>query len=1344
MDCSIIRRNLPSAIVFFVSLLLFFQYIYGEVAYHAGYKYYRNYTYLEYDHHPQNWSIVQDQRGIIYAGNSGGVLVYDGVTWNLIEIPNNAVRSMAIGKDGRIYIGGINEFGYLAPDSRGFLKYSSLKGHFDKEYGDISDVWDTVATKEGVCFRTRRLLFRWNYKKIDFYLKGRYGAMYLCGGRLVIQQAGIGLQLLDMKNVSLSLLPGTEILAKKKVWMIAPYAAGGNSFSFLAGTNFKGLLVYKQGMLNPWVTEADDILKQKKISHGIRLSSGQFALATKKGGIVIINNRGQIEYIFNKDRDLQSNQVTRIMEDNLGNVWLTLAKGISRLEYRSPFQHYDYSSGLEGVVISVAIHKKKIYAGTIQGVYYLHPDMETFVPVVGFGDCWDLLSTGESLLAATGNGVYRIDTKDGTPQKVFSGARAFELAESKKFPGHIWCVSRFGLVALTFENNRWGIKHKLDEINKNIRRIVEDPDGLLWLITYEGDILRIKFPSGIEQPVITKCKREKAPNEGNLYMAVVNGHVVFASLKGLFRYNEEEDRFIPDLLLGAEYAYGKNNQVSKPVFRLAQDSDGNIWFHSKSRNYRAIARSGEAVTIENGPFRRIPIIQTNVILPESGSRNIWFGGIEGLIRYNSADEIKWDKKFSAIISKVFINDTKPGYGYDRTNLRENGSIPEFSFKDRNIAFQCGAPFFEKESGTRYRYKLDGYDNKWSEWTHEARKHYTNLDNGRYNFHVRAKNVYDVISKEDTFSFRILPPWYKTWWAFLLYAAGLLTAFNYAVKWRSRQLVREKEKLEQVVEERTLKLKEQAEKLEEMDKIKSRFFANISHEFRTPLTLIMSPLEQMLRLSRNDTLKKSYHLMLRNAQQLLTLINRLLELSRFDSGEMKLRAACQNIVTLLKNVIPAFQEVARQRKLTLDFHSPKDEILLYVDVEKMEEVMYNLLSNAVKFTPPGGRISVSLSTEQQFVGLTVKDTGAGIPQEYLGNIFDRFFQAGRTKDKTGQGTGIGLSLTKEIILLHHGKIEVYSGEGTEFVISLPIGKDHLSPEEVEPEPASGTSRDRHKEIAAVYLEEDEDGEIPESKETNVIEAKEDKTSILVVEDHHGMRGHIRNMLEPEYTIMEAVNGKDGIDKAKEFMPNLIISDIMMPETDGFELCGVIKKEIRTSHIPVILLTAKASEKSVIKGLEKGADDYIPKPFNEKILRVRIKNLIDLRRQMQLKIQREKMLLPSKVPITSQDDHFLSDFQAVIEKKLDDPDFNVDVLSRKLLVSRSTLFKKIQALTGETPNQFIQTYRLARGAQLLRENYGNVTEVAMAIGFSSPQYFAKCFKEKFHQSPKAYQASQTKTS
>jgi len=635
------------------------------------------------------------------------------------------------------------------------------------------------------------------------------------------------------------------------------------------------------------------------------------------------------------------------------------------------------------------------------------------------------------------------------------------------------------------------------------------------------------------------------------------------------------------------------------------------------------------------------------------------------------------------------------------------------------------------------------------------------------------------------------------------AAALISIYGF-IRWRLYRLLKEKEKLEKTVEERTKEIKEknvqleaqtvqlterseeineknkklesqtnqltlQSEKLKEMDKIKSHFFANISHEFRTPLTLIMTPLEQIISSPAPIPDKNIFKMMLRNSRRLLNLINQLLAISRFDSGKMKLQATCQNLVPFLRKTLESFHMIALKNKLKLEFQSPEEEIFLFFDSQKMEQVLYNLLINAVKFTPADGQITLSIlkkypvpeqnespqmiEVPEDYVLISVKDTGIGISKEQLPHIFDRFYQAGESGKSSYEGTGIGLALAKEIVTLHQGKINVHSqvGIGTEFVIHLPRSKEILEEKGLLTPDTPSNDTQKEREFHFTDIDEDEvifdepkkEDDIPViiDDSTGEKSSRDEKNLVLVVEDNVDVRRYIRSNLESLYHVAEAGNGREGIKKAKEIIPDLIISDVMMPEMNGDDMCRELKNDRETSHIPIILLTARASDESILSGLETGANDYITKPFNTVMLLTRVKNLIDLRQQMQQKIQREKMLLPAEIKATSQDETFFKTFISIIEENISEEDFTIDILCERLKMGRSTLFRKIKALTGETPNEFILSFRLERGAQLLKQNYGNVTQVAMAVGFSSSAYFSKCFKEKFHQSPSAFQAAES---
>lgn len=567
--------------------------------------------------------------------------------------------------------------------------------------------------------------------------------------------------------------------------------------------------------------------------------------------------------------------------------------------------------------------------------------------------------------------------------------------------------------------------------------------------------------------------------------------------------------------------------------------------------------------------------------------------------------------------------------------------------------------------------------------------------------------------------------------------------------RSWKLEQEKLQLEEIVRERTKELAEKNKQLQELSELKSRFFANISHEFRTPLTLIMGPLEQMVNESdRSERSHRKLKLMLRNSQRLLTLINQLLELSKFESGKVKLNAAPMDIVPFLRGTLASFELLAAQNDVELSLQLPgnEDEIELYFDPEKLEEILYNLIINAIKFTPPGGRVTISISRDnrrnQPFPNgslcLSVSDTGTGIPGEKLEHVFDRFYQVESSYESKYKGTGIGLSIVKGLVELHHGTIDVKSRtgqetSGTEFRIQLPLGTGHLDPDEIV-DPSQQPRQAGTPAAVDLFLGEDDDN-TDESPQTKPDLHK--KETVLVVEDSADVREYIRGALEPFFNVEEARDGERGLKKARKFIPDIIVSDIMMPGPDGFELCRILKSDIQTSHIPIILLTAKTSEEDILAGLETGADDFLAKPFNTKILVNRIKNLIRLRRHLQETFNRRMNLQPVEIPQSDIDKEFLNDLMDAINQNLPDPDFNVEDLSNKLYMSRTTLYRKVQALTGETPTDFIRSCRLKRAAELLQKNSGSILEIALEVGFSNSSYFTKCFKEKYHRLPSQYQ-------
>jgi CheY-like chemotaxis protein/nitrogen-specific signal transduction histidine kinase len=553
---------------------------------------------------------------------------------------------------------------------------------------------------------------------------------------------------------------------------------------------------------------------------------------------------------------------------------------------------------------------------------------------------------------------------------------------------------------------------------------------------------------------------------------------------------------------------------------------------------------------------------------------------------------------------------------------------------------------------------------------------------------------------------------------------------------------------------------EAEKLREVDQLKSRFFANIYHEFRTPLTLIKGPVKQIMDGEFAGNLKEQYKMILRNSDRLLGLINQILDLSKLESGEMKLQVAETNIIQYLKGLILSFSPLADRKKITLKFTSNDENISGYIDRNKLEKIANNLLSNAFKFTPENGCIVVhvcrgtvhraptelSVNTQNSRRGgsrtaptshpikITISNTGPGIPPDQIDKIFDRFYQADSTYKKDGEGSGIGLALTKELVEACHGEISVTSvpDQTTTFIVTLPIAREEFSENEIIEETETA---DPHITYPTSHIS-DPGSRIahPESdSERRVSNNEHPVSSILLVEDNPDVTAYICSFLNHDYRIISAENGKEGLKKVLDNYPDLIISDVMMPEMDGFEFCQKVKSDERISHIPVILLTAKADLDSKIEGLEFGADDYVTKPFEARELQIRVKNLIEQRKKLREKFTSLVDLNPADIAASSMDEQLLNRLLTVFEDHMEEPDFGVQQLAREIGMSRSHLNRKIQALTNVSTSEFIRILRLQRAARLLSNASGTVSEIAYKVGFNNLSYFSKAFRNHFGKLP-----------
>lgn len=709
----------------------------------------------------------------------------------------------------------------------------------------------------------------------------------------------------------------------------------------------------------------------------------------------------------------------------------------------------------------------------------------------------------------------------------------------------------------------------------------------------------------------------------------------------------------------------------------------------------------------------------------------YFGGYNGIV-YFHPDSIQENNVMPSLIFtdlKLFNKSMRPSL-HDNAILKQSLAVTdevELTYDQNVFSIEFAVLNYVKASKNRFAYKLEGFETQWNV-VKEPVATYMNLEPGEYTLLAKGANNDGVWTQEPlALTINILPPPWKTWWAYSLYVIavlGLLYTWN-------------RVKVKQVQLEHDLQIEHlEKQKQEEIHRAKVNFFTNIAHEIRTPITLMMRPMDRIHeKLRQNDVLKKEVGLVKSNTDRLMRLLDQLLDFQKHETGNVKLKVRRSDFVTFMREIILPFEDFANSRKISLTSDLPARPVHLWFDHDELAKVFNNLLANAFKFTPGGGQVTVRITGEfsesggePAFVKIIVEDNGLGVSAGQLEKIFHRFYQA----ENSGiheTGFGIGLSLAKGIIELHHGEISVESQEAssskqgyTRFHILLPGGNAQFDKDQIRDEAADIVAP-----VAEILLE----------AESNEKSEKTDPYLILVVEDNDDIREYISDILrEDQYKVISSRNGQEGIDAAIEKLPDLILSDVMMGGVTGLDLVTHIKDDVRTSHIPVILLTARASVNHQVEGLVTGADDYVTKPFNARLLLAKINSHLKIREKLKEKYCRMVTLQPQDEPIEGPDDKFLKHLREILDKNLLDTDFNVTKLAREIGMSRPVLFRKIKMLTGLSVIDLIRSVRLKKAEMLLKQRKMSISEVAFAVGFNDPRYFSKSFKEQYGKSPSQF--------
>lgn len=1078
---------------------------------------------------------------------------------------------------------------------------------------------------------------------------------------------------------------------------------------------------------------------------------GEIWITTDGGGVNLLNTRS-LEFYHYKHEPLNANSLTNnssysIFIDKDLKLWLGMGDGIVNVSQNSPFRIYQPSNinknslSFRVVVTLCMAQNNKLWIGTGGGgIDVFDIQTRSFKNFRNNPEAKNTISTN-IILSLTedrkGNiwagtflgGADKINPETGkisnfnnlpNNRNSLVNDHIFDIEEDSY--GNIWFATMgegldcYDPKTKTFTH----FQHKQDKRGLNsdrVRCLFEDSKKRLWIGTDEGaqffNLVSREFVNSIGNTNFSKQLKDTPVHDifedsyGNIWFST--------NTYGLCRLNAENSEW--------QSFQTSNGMPSNSVYGAFEDQKGNIWCCTNKGIARYIPRRGKIFVLNTDDGLPTNDFEAGSIV-QSNDGELFFSSKNGLISFFPEDieQNPEDVKVTITGFRVFNKELKAGQEIEgiiplsrSISRTQNITLPHAL---NNISFEFAAPGFSNPAKIKYRYQLKGADNRWIETDSKQRLAlYSNLQPGDYSFLIKAANSAGIWGSQiSQVNVKITPPFWRTHWAYFLYTV-LLAVILYFIFREYSNRVRLKNQL--VLE------KYKHEKDNELNLLKIGFFTNISHELRTPLTLILGPLERLSgKFNGDDFAKQQLKIMQRNGQRLLHMVNQLLDFRKLESGKMNLQVEEDDIVAFVNEITLSFNELAVQKNINFKIRSDYKNLTVFFDKNKVEIMVFNLLSNAFKFTPEQGKIRLrfkALEVENiPNIQISVSDTGQGISPEAINNIFELFYQEKGKSDTAG--TGIGLALTKNLVELHRGTIQVKSkiNKGSTFNITLPSQKSAYSKDELK------LQEEQEQTIFHKMVVEDSEKTITSGN----------LPLMLIVEDNVELNKFIGEGFKGEYKILKAFNGKEGLELAVKNIPDIIISDVMMPEMDGAELCRNLKKDFQTSHIPVILLTARSAEMYQVEGLETGADDYITKPFSFEVLSVRVANLIEIRKRLHERFKRQSIIKPEELEIASPDEVFLQKLSEIIEKNISNSELAVEFIAREIGMSHSTLYRKLLAITGKRINDFIRTYRLQRATQYLQQSNYTINEISDLTGFTNAKYFSTIFKKEFGITPTEY--------
>ncbi len=1250
-------------------------------------------------------SLFTDHKGRLWVGGNQGLSVYNYDTDNFTnyQFPKSLgewyISSITEDSEHRIWAASITgEIFVLSPKDE---KFTNIK--FKASSHEIKEIAYISFWQQQLLIGTDVGLFQLNLKthqlkKLNLGINKPYiNSVFIDNKNLWIATEGYGVILYNGQKRQTSTLThssSSNSIADNNIRCVGKDTEGNIWF----GT-FRGLSIYNQA-----ANSFTNYYHQISQPYTIAQNSVRCFLKDKQNGIWLGTYYGGINYYHKNDikfnilsqnsakPSLNDEVIGVIKQDSKGNFWIgTNDKGIN---------YWNKNAGTISYYSNSENNPNSISSNNIKAI--------------AFDD------NGNVLIGTHNGGMNLLNPKSGTAQRFrhdeknpnsIAGDLVYALLKDSK--GRIWVGTRTGLDQFHPETKTFTHIH-LDKAGKRLTSdavtfLFEDSKNRIWIGTTNG--VTLFYPDTLLFGNV---------GHGKLSEDIINcitedqkHRIWIGTREGLRLYDENQESFIS--------FKARKDFFEETIYGIVPDDDGNLWI---STNHGLIKFNPDSRTVQN--FDESDGLQNKQFNEYSFCKAqdgmLLFGGIKGISYFYPAMikqkplPLKLSFTTLEVLNKtVAVN--------DETNILEQhiDQVKELEIGSEYKQFSIFFNTFNYISSNRtyYYYKLDGIDKDWQR-TDQLKVSYSNLPAGKYNFQIKAVGPNGEMSSVRSLTIVILAPWYKTLWFSLL----LLTIIGIAV-YIGFKIIKERIQAEQ-----QLKLERiDKERVSYINQVKMDFFTNVSHELRTPLTLILAPLEELLKTPFADKIsKKKHELMFINAKRLYNLVDQLFEFRKTEMGTRQLKVGKGDIVRFTREIYESFKPLSEKNDIHFTFHTNEEQLLFYFDKDAMEKILFNLLSNAFKYTKTGQSITLELVKKNETVEIKVADTGVGISEDDLSKVFDRFYQVNNRE--MNLGSGVGLAFTKRLVELHHGEISAESTKevGSVFKVTIPVSDQVYK-------------NDQHIEDSLYELDIVTDNELDNEnilEEENELAERDQPIKLLLVDDNKEIIDYLQDYFGKIYDVTVAYNGQMALELLEIHQFDIIISDVMMPELDGLHFCKRVKQNINTSHIPLVLLTARTETSQQLKGIEMGADDYITKPFSTPILAAKITNLLRSRKRLKEYYAVGKEMVPENIAFNTLDEDFLKQAIQIVEDHLADSEFSVDHFSRQIGMSRSNLYLKLKAITGESAMDFIKRIRFKKAVELMQSKRYTIAQITYMCGFNSPSYFSTAFKQHYGCMPSEYLA------